>query len=38
MNEGPPPRWRYEEVVDDEILALAAGLFRDDLATLGYSL
>ena len=28
MNEGPPPPWRYEEVVDDEIRDLGAPALR----------
>lgn len=38
MNEGPPPPWRYEEVIDDEVLALGAAFFADDLRNFGYSL
>ncbi len=36
MNEGPPPPWRYEEVIDDEIRAMGAKLFADDLRNFGY--
>ena len=38
MNEGPPPPWRYEEVVDDGIRALGATLFADDLRNFGYEI
>lgn len=38
MNEGPPPPWRYEEVLDDEIRAMGATLFADDFRNFGYSL
>ena len=38
MNEGPPPPWRYEEVVDDEIRGLGARLFADDLRNFGYAI
>jgi hypothetical protein len=38
MNEGPPPPWCYEEVVDDEIRALGARLFADDLKAFGYTI
>jgi hypothetical protein len=38
MNEGPPPPWRYEEVVDDEIRGLGARLFADDLKAFGYEI
>ncbi len=36
MNEGPPPPWRYEEIVDDEIRAAGRRLFADDLRNFGY--
>ena len=36
MNEGPPPPWRYEEVVDDEIRGLGDRLFADDCKDFGY--
>ncbi len=36
MNEGPPPPWRYEDVIDDEIRAMGAKLFADDLRNFGY--
>ena len=38
MNEGPPPPWRYEEVVDDEIRGLGERLFADDLRDFGYAI
>ena len=38
MNEGPPPPWRYEEMLDDEVRALGAAFFADDLRSFGYSL
>jgi hypothetical protein len=38
MNEGPPPPWRYEEVVDDEIRDLGVRLFADDLKAFGYEI
>ena len=36
MNEGPPPPFRYEEVIDDEIRDLGSRLFADDLRNFGY--
>lgn len=36
MNEGPPPPWPYEAVLDDEIRALGTTLFADDLRNFGY--
>lgn len=36
MNEGPPPPWSYEAVLDDEIRDLGARLFADDLRNFGY--
>ena len=36
MNEGPPPPWRYEEVLDDEIRDLGGELFEVDLRSFGY--
>ena len=38
MNEGPPPPWRYEEMLDDEVRALGQGFFAEDLRSFGYSL
>ena len=38
MNEGPPPPWRYEEVVDDEIRGLGERLFAEELRDFGYVL
>lgn len=38
MNEGPPPPWAYDEVLDDEIRALGGKLFESDLRNFGYSL
>ena len=38
MNEGPPAPWPYEEMLDDEVRALAAAFFADDLRSLGYRL
>ena len=36
MNEGPPPPYPYEEVLDDEIRELGAAFFEDDLRNFGY--
>ena len=36
MNEGPPPPWRYEEVIDDEIREIGRRFFADDLKNFGY--
>ena len=38
MNEGPPPPWRYEEVIDDEIRAIGRRFFADDLRNFGYAI
>jgi Sulfotransferase family len=38
MNEGPPPPFRYEEVLDDEVRSLGRALFASDLRIFGYSL
>jgi hypothetical protein len=38
MNEGPPPPWRYEEMLDDEVRALGQAFFAEDLRSFGYSL
>jgi hypothetical protein len=38
MNEGPPPPYRYEDMVDDEVLSLGRTLFGSDLRNFGYSL
>jgi hypothetical protein len=38
LNEGPPPPWRYEEVLDDEVRALGRALYAADFERLGYDL
>jgi hypothetical protein len=38
MNEGPAAPWPYEAMLDDEVRALGAALFADDLRFFGYSL
>jgi hypothetical protein len=38
MNEGPPPPWRFEDVLDDEIREIGEGFFADDLRNFGYVL
>jgi len=38
MNEGPPPPYRYEEMVDDEVRLLGRTLYGGDLRNFGYSL
>jgi hypothetical protein len=38
MNEGPPPPWPYEAMLDGEARALGAELFADDFRSFGYSL
>jgi hypothetical protein len=38
MNEGPSPPYRYEDMVDDEVLSLGRTLFGSDLRNFGYSL
>lgn len=38
MNEGPPPPWPYEAVLDDEVRALGRRLFGADLRSFGYGL
>jgi hypothetical protein len=36
MNEGPPPPWHYEEVIDDEIRESGRRFFAEDLRNFGY--
>lgn len=38
MNEGPAAPWPYAAMLDDEVRALAAGFFAEDLRSLGYGL
>jgi hypothetical protein len=37
FNEGPPPPFKYEEILDDDILRLGEAIFSDDFQRFGYN-
>ena len=38
LNEGRPPPWPYAAMLDDEVRALGAALFAEDLRLFGYAI